>query len=107
VDHPLLRAPLFTALVREASMAPALRDGDAILVRRTRHARPGDVVVVRFPGEPGLYVKRALRPVTGGWWVEGDNADASADSRRYGPAQVVGRVLLRWWPRLSRVPKAR
>jgi phage repressor protein C with HTH and peptisase S24 domain len=88
-------------------MVPALRDGDAILVRRTRRVRPGDVVVVRFAGEDGLFVKRAVRPVEGGWWVEGDNADSSADSRRYGPAQVVGRVLLRWWPRISRVPPVR
>ncbi len=110
--HPLFTAPLFTALVNEASMAPALRDGDAILVRRTRRVRPGDVVVCRFPGHDlpgagGLFVKRAVRRVEGGWWVEGDNAELSADSRRYGPAEVVGRVLLRWWPRLSRVPPVR
>ncbi len=95
--------PLFTALVREPSMVPALRDGDAVLVRRGGRCRPGDVVVVRFPGHDGLFVKRAVRPVPGGWWVEGDNAAASADSRRFGPAQVVGRVLLRWWPRLTRI----
>ncbi len=88
-------------------MVPALRDGDAILVRRTDRTRPGQVVVVEFPGEAGLFVKRAIRPVTGGWWVEGDNPEMSADSRRYGPARVVGRVVLRWWPRPSRVPARR
>jgi SOS-response transcriptional repressor LexA len=103
MHRPLFTAPLFTALVSEPSMVPALRDGDAILVRRTDRCRPGDVVVVAFPGQDGLFVKRALRPVEGGWWVEGDNAGISADSRRFGPAQVVGRVLLRWWPRLSRI----
>lgn len=101
--HPLRSRPLFTALVREASMAPALRDWDAILVLRTGRVRPGDVVVCRFLGDAGMYVKRAVRPADGGWWVEGDNAEASLDSRRYGPAEIVGRVLLRWWPRLSRV----
>jgi len=79
-------------------MAPALRDGDALLVRRGPAARPGDVVVVRFAGQPGLFVKRAVRPVTGGWWVEGDNTRASEDSRRHGVAEVVGRVVLRYWP---------
>ena len=93
--------PLFTALVREPSMSPTLRDGDAILVRRTTRIRPGQVVVVRFDGQPGLYVKRAVRSVDGLWWVEGDNALASDDSRRYGPARVVGRAVLRWWPRLT------
>ena len=99
-----VRLPLFTALVREPSMAPALHDGDAILVLRTRRVRPGDVVVVRFPGQDGLFVKRAVRRVPGGWWVMGDHAAVSADSRRFGTATVVGRVLLRWWPRLGRIP---
>jgi phage repressor protein C with HTH and peptisase S24 domain len=90
---------LFTALVRGPSMVPVLRDGDAILVRRGAGIRPGHVVVARFPGLPGLVVKRAVRPVDGGWWVEGDNVAVADDSRRYGPAIVEGRALLRWWPR--------
>jgi nickel-type superoxide dismutase maturation protease len=98
-----MRAPWFTALVHGPSMVPALRHGDAILVRRTpgeRGIRAGDVVVVRFAGRPGpLFVKRAARRVDGGWWVLGDNPLVTDDSRAYGPAQVVGRVLLRWWPR--------
>ncbi|OLE28958.1 MAG: S26 family signal peptidase [Actinobacteria bacterium 13_1_20CM_3_71_11] len=94
---------LFPVLVRGPSMVPALRDGDALLVRRTGRVRPGDVVVVRFTGVPGLSVKRAVRPVEGGWWVEGDNPYGSTDSRELGPAQVVGRVVLRWWPGISRV----
>jgi phage repressor protein C with HTH and peptisase S24 domain len=92
---------LFTALVRGPSMVPALRDGDAILVVRPGRVRPGDVVVVRFAGQDGLMVKRAVRRVDGGWWVQGDNAFVRDDSRRYGPATVTGRVVLRWWPRLS------
>lgn len=91
----------FTALVREPSMVPTLRDGDAVLVRRTSRVRPGDVVIVEFAGQDGLMVKRAVRPIDGGWWVEGDNAFVQDDSRRYGTATVVGRVLMRWWPRLS------
>jgi nickel-type superoxide dismutase maturation protease len=90
---------LFTALVRGPSMVPTLRDGDTILVRRTSRVHAGDVVVARFPGQPGLVVKRAVRPVDGGWWVEGDNDAIADDSRRYGPAVVEGRALLRWWPR--------
>jgi nickel-type superoxide dismutase maturation protease len=95
---------LFTALVHGPSMVPALRDGDALLVWRTRRIRAGQIVVVRFPGVPGLTVKRAVRAAgAAGWWVLGDNPYGSTDSRELGPAQVVGRVLLRWWPRPSRV----
>jgi phage repressor protein C with HTH and peptisase S24 domain len=92
---------LFTALVRVPSMVPALRDGDALLVWRTARVRAGQVVVVRFAGVPGLSVKRAVRPEGGGWWVLGDNPFGSTDSRELGPARVVGRVVLRWWPRPS------
>ncbi len=84
-------------------MVPALRDGDALLVRRTDRVRAGQVVVVRFAGTPGLSVKRAVRPVDGGWWVLGDNPYGSTDSRELGPAHIVGRVLLRWWPWPSRI----
>jgi phage repressor protein C with HTH and peptisase S24 domain len=90
---------LFAALVRGPSMVPTLRDGDAILVRRRARIRPGLVVVARFAGQPGLVVKRAVRPVGDLWWIEGDNDAVADDSRRYGPAIVEGRVLLRWWPR--------
>ena len=84
-------------------MAPTLRHGDALLVRRTSVGRSGMVAVVRFGADPALYVKRLVHPADGGWWALGDNAAASSDSRTYGVAQVVGRVLLRWWPRVSRV----
>jgi SOS-response transcriptional repressor LexA len=84
-------------------MVPALREGDALFVWRTKRIRPGHVVVVRLPGVPGLSVKRAVRPESGGWWVEGDNPFGSTDSRELGAAEVVGRVILRWWPRLGRV----
>src|SRR5215510_13195742 len=92
-------AKMFTALVHGPSMVPALRHGDAILVLRTTKVRPGDVVVARFADQPALVVKRAVRARDAGWWVEGDNQLVRDDSRRYGTAEVVGRVLLRWWPR--------
>jgi phage repressor protein C with HTH and peptisase S24 domain len=86
-------------------MVPALRDGDAVLVRAGGSVvRPGDVVVVRFATRPGaLFVKRAARRAGDGWWVLGDNPLVTDDSRAYGPAEVVGRVVLRWWPRPGRV----
>lgn len=94
-----VRTPWFAALVRGPSMVPALRSGDLILVRRTYRARAGDVVVVRFATRPDLLmVKRADRPVGGGWWVLGDNPYGTDDSRSYGPAEIVGQVLLRYWP---------
>lgn len=97
--------PVFAVLVHGPSMAPTLRHGDALLVRRGgRPVRPGDVVVASFRSRPELLVvKRAVRAQDGGWWVRGDNALVTDDSRAYGVADVVGRVLVRYWPRPQRI----
>ena len=100
-----MRAPLYAVLVTGPSMVPTLRAGDALLVRRGGRAiRPGDVVVVRFRSRPDLLaVKRAGRATAGGWLVFGDNSLASDDSRVYGAADVVGRVIFRYWPKPGRI----
>lgn len=86
-------------LVAGPSMVPTLRHGDALLVRRSGRVRPGSVVIARFPAGPDhLVVKRAVRPVEGGWWIEGDNPLVTDDSRAYGPADVLGTLLCRYWP---------
>jgi phage repressor protein C with HTH and peptisase S24 domain len=92
---------LTAVLVRGPSMAPTLRDGDAVLARRGgRQPRPGDVVVGRFRSRPDLLVvKRVVRSEGSGWWLQGDNDLVADDSRAYGVADVDARVILRWWPR--------
>ena len=96
--------PLFAVLVRGPSMAPVLRSGDALLVRRGARVRAGDLVVARFRARPELLVvKRAVRAQDGGWWIQGDNTLVEDDSRRYGVADVIGRVLIRYYPRLGRL----
>ncbi|TYP90000.1 S26 family signal peptidase [Blastococcus xanthinilyticus] len=89
------------------SMSPTVRPGDRLLVRRvpTGTAAPGEVVVARFPRRPELLVvKRVRHAVPEGHWVEGDNPFGSDDSRAFGPAVVVGRVVGRLWPRPGRLP---
>ncbi|MEU8374097.1 MULTISPECIES: S24/S26 family peptidase [unclassified Micromonospora] len=102
---PRLSAPLTAVGVTGPSMSPTLRHGDAVLVRRGgRPVRPGDVVVAVFRSRPELLVvKRAVRPQEGGWWLHGDNALVTDDSRAYGVADVLGRVVLRYWPRPGRL----
>ncbi|SCF11586.1 S24 family peptidase [Micromonospora mirobrigensis] len=98
---PRLRGFLVPVLVTGPSMAPTLRHGDAVLVRPgDRRVRPGDVVVAVFRSRPDLLVvKRAERRDGDGWWLRGDNQLVTDDSRAYGPADVHGRVVARWWPR--------
>jgi nickel-type superoxide dismutase maturation protease len=99
-----VQLPLLAVLVRGPSMAPTLRAGDALLVRRGGHIRAGDVVVARFRSRPDLLVvKRTVREQDNGWWVRGDNEFVTDDSRAYGVADVIGRVLCRYWPRPSRL----
>lgn len=98
------RGPLVAVLVTGPSMVPTLRHGDAVLVRRGgRPVRSGDIVVAVFRSRPDLLVvKRAVRPVDGGWWLRGDNDLVTDDSRAYGVADVWGRVVARYWPRPRR-----
>jgi phage repressor protein C with HTH and peptisase S24 domain len=94
-----VRWPLMTVLVAGPSMVPTLRHGDAVLVRRGDAVRSGDVVLARFAQRPDrLVVKRAVRPVGDGWWLEGDNPRGSDDSRTLGTGLVLGRVVLRYGP---------
>ncbi|MEU7479004.1 S24 family peptidase [Lentzea sp. NPDC042327] len=87
-------------LVRGPSMAPALRSEDVVLVSWGARPRAGDVVLVRWAQRPDqLSVKRASHLVDGGWHVVGDNPFASTDSGQLGPAEVLGVVRARLWPR--------
>jgi len=103
-----VRWPLWRVAVVEQSMAPGLRPGDWLLVRRAgwpgRQLRigPGQVVIATHPGRPGLLlVKRVARRDAAGWWLESDNPDAvgATDSHQFGavdPGLIEGRVLLRY-----------
>lgn len=85
-------------------MAPTLRAGDALIVRRGGRVRAGDVVVAEFRSRPGLLVvKRAVAERDGGWWLVGDNAFVEDDSRAHGVADVLGRVIFRYYPRPFRL----
>ncbi len=105
-----MRGPLLRVAVEGGSMSPLLADGDFLLCRRLRSGyavRAGEIVVVEQPDRLGfLLVKRAVRRVPGGWWVEGDNPAASDDSRTFGPVPdelVVARAIARYSPHLRRL----
>jgi len=107
---PPLPTAWVMARVTGPSMVPTVRSGDRLLVRRVRPSTTvpvGTVVLARFPARPDLLVvKRVRRPVSGGYWVEGDNPLVTDDSRAFGTAVVVGRVLARLGPRPGRLASA-
>ena len=88
-------------------MSPTYNNGDWLLFRKLR--RPvarilqylvGKVVVVERESYPGVcFIKRIIRADINGIWVEGDNKEASTDSRSWGaitPNEIVGVVLTRY-----------
>jgi len=86
-------------LVEGASMVPTLRAGDCLVVRRGGRVHGGDVVVARFRQRPSLLVvKRALRPLDGGWNLASDNPAVEGHGLTRGLADVEATVLLRYWP---------
>ncbi|MFP3962163.1 nickel-type superoxide dismutase maturation protease [Actinomadura fulvescens] len=100
----MVRIPWRVVAVTGASMSPALRPGDWLIVRRGGRVRVGDIVVARHPERPDtLTVKRATFRDGAGWWLESDDQRARGrrDSWNWGAVPdelVVGRVVARYWP---------
>ncbi|MFP4636400.1 MAG: nickel-type superoxide dismutase maturation protease [Nitriliruptoraceae bacterium] len=101
----LLAVAVNRSLVRVEgpSMEPSLRAGDVLLTvpASRRMLRPGRVVVVADPTQPGhLVVKRVRRVRPSGIEVLGDLAERSTDSRQWGPLPpgAIRRVVLARWP---------
>jgi nickel-type superoxide dismutase maturation protease len=87
--------------VANESMLPTLHPGDACLVHYGARVKEGHVVVARLPQRP-LGVKRAMLHDADGWFLGSDNPARGTDSATFGSvpdADVVGRVVLRYWPR--------
>ena len=87
-------------------MLPTLRDGDRLLVRWGAGPRPGQLVVVRLPGDRPLAVKRVVSHQDGGWWVERENPQVGVDSWNVGAipeGDLLGVAHLRLWPRPRRL----
>ena len=92
-------------------MEPSFADGEWAVALR-RRLRVGDVVVLEHPERSGFeLVKRVVgapgdavrgrRLDSNQWWVEGDRADASTDSRTFGPvsrSSIRGTIALVYAP---------
>ena len=99
--------------IEGVSMAPTLVPGDWALVVTPDRFHRDDVVVVEHPQRPGYEIVKRLVGVPGStvggrelgegeYWVEGDFAHRSTDSREFGPvsgANLKAKVILVYWPR--------
>jgi len=104
-------SPLRRLVVTGDSMSPTLRPGDRVLVvgglgPLRVPVRPGDLVALADPRRPDRIMVKRLTGFEGSRLVvRGDNAEASTDSRHFGPvdpAAVVGRVVYRYHPEARR-----
>lgn len=93
--------------VREQSMEPWAREGDFGLVDKMSYLffkpKVGHVVVVRHPQRPNLFLlKRIVKESEGMYFMKGDNALKSIDSRHFGllpQSSIVGKVHIVRKPR--------
>jgi signal peptidase I len=111
--YTFVRWKPFRVEITGSSMRPALEPGEWALAVATSRFGRGDVVVVEHPEREGFeMVKRVVatpgdrapdgRMLSGEeFWVEGDSADASTDSRTFGSIgrdRLKARVRLVYWP---------
>jgi signal peptidase I len=94
------------------SMAPTLLPGDQVLVVTPSRYERDDVVVVEHPQRAGYEVVKRLTGVPGDvvgdrvlgddeFWVEGDYAERSTDSRAFGPVPrtaLKAKAVMIYWP---------
>ena len=89
-------------------MVPTFQPGDRLLVEsltfRSRAPRVGEIVVAADPRQPSRELVKRIGAVDRGSRsaeLAGDAAEASTDSRAFGPiplADIRWRVVARYWP---------
>lgn len=83
--------------VKGSSMLPSLKEGDRVLLFRTKNIKKGDIVVFSAAGRD--CIKRVAAVSGDSFFAEGDNNLHSTDSRDYGEVkkrQVLGKVLAKY-----------
>lgn len=89
---PALGGRVTYAFIRGASMRPALRQGDLVLIRPAPGYRIGDVVAYRLEGR--IVLHRVVARDGSRYVLQGD-ANAWTDSARSEHSGIVGRLWLR------------
>jgi signal peptidase I len=90
-------------------MTPALEAGERVLFDRLAYVvgepQVGDIVVARHAARPGVRMLKRVAERDGlaeaEYWLLGDNAEESTDSRdlgTFGREDILGRAWVVYWP---------
>jgi nickel-type superoxide dismutase maturation protease len=76
--------------VQGDSMLPTLKDGDAVMIIRTKSIEPGDVVLANHPYKSSVKILKRVDAVDddGRYTLTGDNPAESTDSRTFGSLSI-------------------
>ncbi len=92
-----MKLPIRIFRVAERSMEPTIHSGAYVLANCLKpKVRPGDIVVIRYPKEGIIMVKRVSSINGDEVFIQGDNPKESLDSRHFGAVKsgdVIGKVI--------------
>ncbi len=81
------------------SMFPYLKNGQFVIIRKTKKIKVGDVICFHDPENEGnLLIKRVQASSEDHYFVIGDNLPNSRDSRHFGmiPSEtIIGKLLFK------------
>jgi nickel-type superoxide dismutase maturation protease len=80
------------------SMYPTLKTGSNVLVFKYFFSKPkiGDIITARDPKDGKTIIKRIIKIENKKYFVQGDNKEASTDSRKFGlldKNDIIGKVI--------------
>ena len=87
-------------LIQGDSMLPFLKDGDLVLIDPYAKPQIDDVVLARHPFKKSVRIIKRVRGISpeGRYFLVGDNAEGSTDSRSFGAIQakdILGKAVSR------------
>lgn len=76
--------------IEGGSMEPVLHDGDEVVVDEKAKVGIGDIVIASHPFKKSVEMAKRITAIdaNGKFFLVGDNADESTDSRTFGPVPI-------------------